>query len=61
MAQGAIDNKGDRDGQIEQRKPVEYENSGPLWDRCDSVEDEEEQHQPQDCIDSLEGEFGCCK
>lgn len=61
VPQGTIDNQWDRNGQVKQRKPVEYENSGPLGDGCDSVEDEEEQHQPQDCINSLEGEFGGCK
>lgn len=42
VPQGTVDNQRNRNGQVKQRKSVEYENSGPLGDRCDSVEDEEE-------------------
>lgn len=50
--------QGDTDGNVQQRKSIQQEDTRSLRYRCDSVEGEQEQKEPEDRIDSLDRKFG---
>lgn len=58
MTQRAVNDQRNRDCQVEERDPVEDKDAGPFWDGRYPIKDEEEQNQPQNCVDGFEWELG---
>lgn len=58
MNERAVHNQRDGHRDVQQREAVEQEHPRPLRWRSHPVKSEQEQHQPQNRVDSLDGKFG---
>lgn len=58
MNQRAVYDQWDGHRQIQQRQTVEDEDARLFRNGRDPVKDEQEQHEPENCIHGLNGEFG---
>lgn len=55
---GAVDDQWDGNGQVQQGEAIGDEDPASLGDRCHLIKYVEEQHEPQDCVDRFDREFG---
>jgi hypothetical protein len=54
---GAVQDQGNTDGNIQQREPIQQEYPGSFGDGSHPIKDKQKQHQPQDGVDRLDGKL----